>query len=138
MALSALGDKNVEPTPDALDLVLGASRAAWDHLVARMQAQYGPLTEDWRFSGAKYGWNCRLTQKKRTVLYLIPQDRAFLVGVVLGDRALGLLRRDAIGAGTRDLIDEAKRYAEGTGFRIPVASVEQCSDVEVVIEAKMA
>ena len=36
------------------------------------KAACGPVTEDWSFSGAKYGWILRLKRKKRVVLYLIP------------------------------------------------------------------
>ena len=138
MALSALDDKTVEPTPGELAKVLGPSEELWRHLVSRMEAGYGPVSEAWSFSGAKYGWSCRLLQKKRTILYLIPQDQAFLVGVVLGDRALTLLRRTEVSPETLSIIDEAPRYGEGTGFRIPVTSLDDCADIEIVIEAKMS
>jgi hypothetical protein len=48
-----------------------------------------------------------------------------------------LLRRDDLSAATRELIDRAPRYGEGTGFRMPVSSIADCADVEVVVEAKM-
>jgi len=138
MALSALDDKAVEPTPAALAKVLGASRESWDHLISRMETSYGPVSLEWSFAGAKYGWTSKLRRKKRTILYLIPQEGSFLVGIVLGDRALGLLRRDEISADVIALIDEAPRYGEGTGFRVPVSSPEDCEDIEMIIEAKMA
>ena len=34
--------------------------------------------------------------------------------------------------------EEAPRYGEGTGFRIPVTSVGDCADIEIVIDAKMS
>ena len=138
MALSAFDDKAVEPTPSELARVLGPCEELWYHLLSRMEASYGPLSEEWKFSGAKYGWSCRLRQKKRTVLYLIPQDRAFRVGIVLGDRALTLLRRGQMSPEALALIDEAPRYGEGTGFRIPVTSLADCKDIEIAIEAKMS
>ncbi len=138
MALSALDDKSVEPTSGELARVLGPSEELWYHLISQMEAGYGPLSEAWSFAGAKYGWSLRLKQKKRTVLYLIPQMDSFLVGIVLGDRALSLLRRDDLNPETVLLIDEAPRYGEGTGFRIPVRSLADCADVEIVIEAKMS
>ncbi len=138
MALSALEDRALNPTADQLTRVLGPADDAWRHLVSRMDDRHGPLTVEWTFSGAKYGWSCRLRQKKRTILYLIPQDQAFLAGVVLGDRALAVLRRDDLSPGTRELIDQAPRYGEGTGFRIPVESKTDCANVEVVVAAKMS
>jgi len=138
MALSSLDDKAAEPVAADLVRVLGSSEKVWRELISRMEAAYGPLTEDWSFSGAKYGWILRLKRKKRVVLYLIPQINAFLVGIVLGDRALSLLRRDDLGPGVLSLIDEAPRYGEGTGFRIPVPSADDIPDIEVIIEAKMS
>lgn len=138
MALSSLDDKAAEPVAAELARVLGSCEEVWRELISRMEAAYGPLTEDWSFSGAKYGWSLRLKQKKRVVLYLIPQLNAFLVGIVLGDRALTLLRRDDLGPEVLSLIDEAPRYGEGTGFRIPVASAGDIVDIEVIIEAKLS
>ena len=138
MALSALDDKTVEPVAGELAKVLGPSEELWYDLISRMEASYGPLSEAWSFSGAKYGWSLRLRRKKRTILYLIPQNQAYLVGVVLGDRALSLLRRDDLSPDILLLIDEAPRYGEGTGFRIPVTSSADCTDIEIVIEAKMS
>jgi len=138
MALSALDDKSVDPTPAELKKVLGPSEEIWHYLISLVETTYGPLLEEWTFSGAKYGWNARLRQKKRTILYLIPQEQTFLVGMVLGDRALTLLRRDEVSTQTLALIDEAPRYGEGTGFRVPVTSVADCSDIETILEAKMS
>ena len=138
MALSSLDDKAAEPVAADLVRVLGSSEKVWRELISRIEAARGPLTEDWSFSGAKYGWSLRLKRKKRVVLYLIPQLDAFLVGVVLGDRALSLLRRGDLSPEVLSLIDGAPRYAEGTGFRIPVASAGDIADIEVIIEAKMS
>ena len=138
MALSAFGDKSKEPQAVDLQSTLGRSSPHWASLVAHIAAEYAPLEKTWNFAGAKYGWSCRLRQKKRTILYLIPQDKTFLVGVVLGDRAMTLLRRDAVSQANLALIDAAPRYGEGTGFRIPVISVSDCADIELVIEAKMS
>ena len=138
MALSPLDDKSVEPIARELAKVLGPSEDQWYDLISRIEASYGPLSESWNFAGAKYGWSLRLRKKKRTILYLIPQNGSFLVGIVLGDRALSLLRRDEISQRTLLLIDEAPRYGEGTGFRIPVTSAADCTDIETVIEAKMS
>jgi len=138
VALSSLDDKAAEPVAAELARVLGSCEEVWRELISRMEAAYGPLTEDWSFSGAKYGWSLRLKQKKRVVLYLIPQLNAFLVGIVLGDRALTLLRRDDLSPEVLSLIDEAPRYGEGTGFRIPLASAGDIVDIEVIIEAKLS
>jgi hypothetical protein len=52
MALSALDDKAVHPTPAELAKVLGGSGDVWRHLTSRIEAGYGPLSVVWSFSGA--------------------------------------------------------------------------------------
>lgn len=81
MALSILDDKDVKPTPAELAKVLGLSEELWHQLISMMEADYGALSKDWNFAGAKYGWSCRLRRKQRTVLYLIPQNQSFLVAL---------------------------------------------------------
>lgn len=138
MALSSLDDESAEPTPARLTRVLGASEEAWHALVSRVTAAHGPVSSHWTFTGVKYGWSCRLRRGKRTILYLIPQEGCFLVGIVLGDRALSLLRREELDPDVLARIDDAPRYGEGTGFRVPVTTVADCPQIEVIVEAKMA
>jgi hypothetical protein len=88
MALSALDDKARTPTDKDLDEVLGRSKNLWDQLKAHVASEYAPLTEKWGFSGQKYGWSLGLKRKKRTVLYMIPCKRHFLVAFVLGEKAV--------------------------------------------------
>lgn len=138
MVLSALDDENAAPTPEGLERVLGSAAPAWRHLHARVASEYAPVSHSWNFAGAKYGWIQRLKRKKRTLLYLTPQNGRFLVGMVLGDRALGLLDRDRLSREVLDLIDEAPRYGEGTGIRIPVSDRAECGDIETILRAKMS
>ena len=79
----------------------------------------------------------RLRGPKRVVLYLTPQVGTFVAGLVLGDRALAVARDSDLAPEALKILDEAKRYAEGTGVRIPVRSLEDCSSVETLARAKM-
>ncbi len=72
MALSAFDDKFREPEPGELSEVLGPTAPCWDHVIAEIRSCFDPLTEDWVFSGKKWGWALRLKHKKRAVLYLTP------------------------------------------------------------------
>ncbi|MBI9068622.1 MAG: DUF3788 family protein [Salinivirgaceae bacterium] len=46
--------------------------------------KYPEAVEHWNYSGKKYGWGFRLKDKKRAIIYLIPQDSYFLVAFVFG------------------------------------------------------
>ena len=88
MALSILDDKSKKPRDANLAGVLGRAKDRWDELHALVGSQYAPVTQEWTFAGAKYGWSQRLKHKKRTILYLIPCRRHFLVAFVFGEKAV--------------------------------------------------
>jgi hypothetical protein len=69
---------------------------------------------------------------------MIPQHGSFLVGLVLGDRAMAAVRSASLSTGVRNVISDAKKYGEGTGFRFPVSAMGELEDVKTLIEIKIA
>lgn len=137
MALSAFDDKSHCPTPAELARVLGPAAAAWRQLVDETARDHGPLVELWNFAGAKFGWSLRLKQKDRVVLYLTPQAGQFLVGLVLGEKAVAAAGRDLPPA-VLAALDEAPRYAEGRGLRLPVSERHDLPAILRLVAAKLA
>ena len=129
VALSAFDDKSEEPGAKALETMLGRTSAHWDRLKTHIATEYSPLDETWNFAGAKWGWSLRLKQKKRTVLYMTPCKRHFLVGVVLGEKAVRAAHDRGLPDSVLALIDGATKYAEGRGVRI---EIRRRQDVEIV------
>jgi hypothetical protein len=138
MALSCFDDRASQPTKEAIAKVLGSTSALWFELVQMMAAHYPPIEEEWAFSGAQYGWSLRLIHKKRRVLYLIPQAGAFLVGVVLGEKAVAAANRSPLAQAVLDEINSARKYAEGRGIRWRVQSQEDLHSVELLAAIKMS
>jgi amphi-Trp domain-containing protein len=138
MALSVFDDKSRKPDPDDLEQVLGRSSVHWHSLVARMAAAYPPLDEAWNFSGAKWGWSLRLKQKKRAILYMTPCEKHFLVGFVLGEKAVEAAHERTLSRSLLTTIDKAPRYAEGRGVRIKVKSTHDLVSVVALAAVKMA
>jgi hypothetical protein len=138
MAASAFDDKSRPPGARELQGVLGRSAASWTQLVAYVTDRYGPLTEEWRFSGAKYGWSMRLKRKDRVILYLTPQAGRFQVGVALGEKAVKTAHERGLPAAVLSLIDSAPRYPEGRGIRLPVVGRDALRVAQHLADAKMA
>ena len=137
MALSAFDDKSETPRRGDLERVLGRSIGAWDALLDHLGVAYAPLTERWGYSGAKWGWSLRLIQKKRTILYMTPQERGFQVGFALGEKAVGAAREAGISRETLDVVDNAPKYPEGRGIRLQVRFKKDLPAVRTLAEAKM-
>jgi hypothetical protein len=137
-SLSAFGDQTACPTEAELRLVLGRAASPWAELVRHINATYAPVVEQWHFGGAKYGWSLRLGKPDRVILYLIPQPRRFLVGIVLGAKAVAAAQTARLAARVLSSIAEAPRYAEGTGLRLPVSKASDLPSIEKLTALKMA
>lgn len=138
MALSAFEDRSSEPQAAHLQTVLGRSGRLWGQLVAHVETEFAPAAASWNYAGAKWGWSLRLKQKKRTVLYMTPCNRHFLVGMVFGEKAVAAARSSLLPGSIMALIDEAPRYAEGRGFRVEVRLKKDLEAVKELAAIKMA
>lgn len=137
-SLSAFDDKSRPPDTADLAKALGRALRLWDDLIAHIEATYPPITQQWNYAGAKYGWSLRLKRRDRVVLYMTPQAGAFLLGLVLGEKAAQAAREMDLPASVLPLIDAAPRYAEGRGIRLPVATGDDLAAVRALAALKMA
>jgi hypothetical protein len=138
VALSAFDDKAHPPTGKTLQDTLGRTGALWILLTENLQASHGPLAEEWNFSGKAYGWSFRLKRKKRTIVYMTPCSGYFLASFALGEKACLAARTVGLPAAWLTTIDEAPRYAEGRGVRIPVRRRSDVTNIEKLAAVKAA
>lgn len=137
MAFSIFEDKSHQPTDVDLAEVLGRSHTQWQALIAHASEAYAPLMVKWGFTGAKWGWSVRLIQKKRTVLYMTPRSRYFIVGLVLGEKAVKAAHASKLPADVLKAIDAAPKYAEGRGLRLEVRTKKDLAAVQTLAGIKM-
>ena len=138
MALSAFDDQATPPCESALADMLGRTHALWASLRTDLQRAYGPLIEEWNFSGAAYGWSFRLKQKKRALVYMTPCRGHFLASFALGEKACGAAHDAGVDAAVLALIEAAPKYAEGRGVRIPVRTKKDLASVRILAAIKAA
>ena len=136
MSLSAFDDKTSPPGHGALDEMLGRTSGLWARLKEDLQAAYGPLVEEWNFSGQAYGWSFRLKEKKRTLVYMTPRRAHFLASFALGEKACLAAQAVRLPSAVLAIIDRAPKYAEGRGVRIPVRTKRDLESVEKLAAIK--
>ena len=122
--------------PTLITAISGALAAS--QLKSLVAGRYSPLAEDWTFSGKKWGWALRLKYKKRAVLYMTPCRGHFLVGFALGEKAVEAAHRSELPASVLEVIDSARKYAEGRAVRLEIRSREDVGHVETIAVAKMS
>jgi hypothetical protein len=125
------------PTTKEIVTALGSTADLWKQLVDWF-AEQGVAEEEWKSSSPKYGWSLRLKLKKRTIVYLGPCAGSFRVAFVLGDRAVAAARQSGLAKSTLKLLDEAPRYAEGTGVRLMVKAPKDLAAIRKLALIKLA
>ena len=137
MALSAFDDKSCPPQDDELAATLGRAFASWNELRRVIASRFAPLSEDWGFASKSTGWGLRLKQPARTVLYMTPCKGYFLASFALGEKAVKAARESTLPASILEIIDNAKKYAEGRGVRLEVRTLKDVRNVEELAVIKM-
>jgi hypothetical protein len=130
MHINAFIGKTEEPTEEELSAELGASRSVWDQLFTRLAADCDVVTWEWNSYSPKAGWAVRFKVKKRNILYLGPHHGGFTASFVLGDKAVQAARSGKTPAKVIKLLDEGKRYPEGTAVRIEVKAAQ---DIDTIV-----
>ena len=129
---NAFVGKPKPPTESELKAELGASKALWDELLADLAKEH-KLAREWNCYSKKAGWSLRLKRAERNIVYLSPLLGGFRVSFALGDKAVQAARESGLPPKTIKIINEAKRYAEGTAVRIDVNGPE-----DILIVKKLA
>ncbi len=112
--------KKDQPTDADLATALGDAKPIWDRLVAALVADCPELVPEWKFYSLNMGWGFRLQHKKRNIVHFGAYSGGFQVAIVVGDKALRVVREAALPERIRKIVASAPRYPEGNGIRIQV------------------
>ncbi len=138
MLENAFVGKAKKPTEDELGAALGPAKALWDQLVGALAQEYGVDVPEWNSYSPKAGWSLRLKHKDRNIVYLAPSKGGFMASFALGDKAVKAARKAGLPERVIKVIDEAKRYAEGTAVRLGVKSSRDIAIVKKLAAIKLA
>ena len=128
-------EKGAPPGKADLANELGKLSANWNELVAYVNQHCPKAVEEWNYS--KFGWNCRIKDTKRVILYLMPGKDEFRASVILGSKATENALAADIAEDTKTAIRQAKVYAEGRGIQVMVRSAGTAKDIRKLIDAKL-
>ncbi len=130
MLPNAFIGKAEQPSDEELAAELGRSaKTLWDQLVVELAGLYNINIAEWHSYSKKAGWALRLKVRDRTIVYLAPCKGEFRASFALGDKAVAAARASKLPKKVQTIIDEAKKYAEGTAVRL---DVKTSRDVEAV------
>ena len=136
MLTNAFLGREKAPSNHDLDNTLGASQGLWRELIVELRGAGIVDGKEWGSYSKKAGWSLRLKRKERVIVYLVPAIGCFMASFILGDKALAALKQMDLSPAARRLINEGKRYAEGTAVRIEIRSEEDVALVKKLAAAK--
>jgi hypothetical protein len=136
--ISVFTDKESEPAEKQLAEKLGETYPLWNQVVEFVMKKYPFGMEEWNYPGKKYGWNLRIKDKKRAIIYLLPREGYFKTAFVFGDKASEAVWNSNVSDGIKLDLKKATKYAEGRGIRIDVKNEFIMPDLQRLVEIKLA
>lgn len=136
--ISSFTDKKRVPTETDLYYTLGENYILWQKIKEYVRHQYQGAVGVWNYPGEKYGWNYRIKDNRRAIIYLLPRENYFKVAFVFGQRATIMVMQSNVSDEIKTVLDSAKPYVEGRGIRIDVHNDSVISDIKVLIDIKIA
>jgi hypothetical protein len=136
--LSIFQDKLTKPTDKDLVDKLDSTYHLWNQLYDFVIDKYPKGLAEWNYSGKKYGWNYRIKDKKRAIIYLLPRDKYFKVAFVFGQKATDIILASDISSEIKNELSLAKKYTEGRGIRIEINKGLKIPDIKKLIEIKLS
>lgn len=130
-------DKGKKPGEAELKKALGKTFPYWKILEEFTLKTESEAKGGWHFSGAKYGWSFRITDKKRVIIYLLPRDGFFKAAFVFGSKAYEEVISSVVSEEIKNELKAAKSYAEGRGIRLEVRSKAVVNDLKTLIKIKI-
>ncbi len=135
--ISIFLEKEVIPSEVELAEKLGSAYKLWLDIYDFVLDKYPNGVPDWNFPGKKYGWSCRIKDKKRAIIYFLPRESYFKAAFVFGDKATNEIMESDISELIKSELQSARKYAEGRGIRIDVKNESVISDIKKLVEIKL-
>ena len=92
---------------------------------------------EWKFYGAKHGWQLKVTMNRRALIYLIPRSGNFTAAVALREPAIAALRASKQFARQIRDTEQAPASPEGKPVRIVVTSARQTGPIKALVQVKL-
>jgi hypothetical protein len=137
MDISVFTDNEITPTEASLMEALGENYQLWKIISEYVHIKYPGAVDQWSHSGKKYGWNFRIKDKKRAIVYLLPREGYFKTAFVFGEKATEVVMQSNVSNEIKGELSLARPYVEGRGIRIDVKNEAIVEDIRQLIDIKI-
>lgn len=134
---SIFSDPNQVPDEFALQNALGETYKIWQQIFLYTLDLHGSAQSEWKYSGKKFGWSFRISDKKRVLVYLLPRAGFFRVAMIFGNKAYDYIQQSNISESIKLELSQATVNAEGRGIRLEIRDDNNWSDIQSLIQIKI-
>ncbi len=136
MATSVFDIKEIVPEEDDLEEVLKDSINLWNQLINYLEEEYGPITSEWKFYSKKSGWSYRVSNKKRNLIFLIPNDEYFIATINMSLKVVQILLDIDLPEEIKNTIKTTKNYKEGKSVLINIKNEKDLKNIKTMLEIR--
>jgi uncharacterized protein YdeI (YjbR/CyaY-like superfamily) len=135
MPIGLFTDKEYQPTEIAVREALGAKQPLWEELTRFIADNY-PIPGEWHCGGKSYGWHLWYRRSGKTLVTLFPQDRYFVVQIVLGKAEVEQALTLKLGKNAGTVLAETPQLLDGRWLFIKVKTKRDVKDVQHLLQLK--
>ena len=136
MATSIFDNKEIVPNKDDLKEVLKENLNIWNQLMDYLEEEYGPLKSEWIFYSKKAGWTYRVSNEKRNLIFLSPNDEYFLATINMSVYVSKVLLDIDLPEEIKNTIKETKSYREGKSVLIDIKNKEDLENIKTMLDIR--
>jgi hypothetical protein len=137
MSENQFKEKNLVPDEQSIRETLKSNYIHLEAIRSYIAGSIGETKEEWKYYGAKYGWNLKNFYKKRNLYFIGMYDGYFKISFVFGERAFNAIMGSEISADLKTELSKARKYAEGRGLSIDVHDDTNLNDIKKLLQIKV-
>jgi hypothetical protein len=119
------------PDDSALKRSLGSTYAAYQELLTLASS----FSHEWKYYGSKHGWQLKITDRKKALLWLTPLENSFRVAFAVRETERESLLQSNLPSAAKEELMSARRYPEGYPLRITVSRETDFNAVRLVVRS---
>ena len=126
-----LGDKNIFPSDEFIQSIIGDKIIIWQKLIRYVKDNYRDITEEWRYYNDGRQWLFKMQQKKKTIFWASILKDTFRITFYFGNKAESVIEESTVPQKIKDDFRNAPRF----GALRPITTiVNENQDLDNIIK----
>lgn len=137
MEYQRLFDKSIIPTEESISLFLKEKYLIWNKIYDYILS-IGKIQVETKYFTKNYGWSMRFFKGSKTICYLFPENNAFSILIVFGQKEIDLIEKskDEINTNIFSTIQNTEHFHDGRWVWLHFIGKADIKSLEKLIDIK--